>query len=341
MFALPVYIRHGTELRCLDGTLQKLPSELTIPNQLNFYSHRCRLGWTRCPRGYWVFVSNLELDTDLIIPGLIVHGRQKPSKRYYAFPREYDESQILEFSESVKRYYESIEKEVSRILSSLTHDIRALSGNIYNAAIEAKRFIGVDFQSTENRLDTVLAAQGMLSYRIDLVDYMSSGGDFDQSVRFIAYRKVDKVVRCFRPKALQKNCAIDLTGQSFSESFGPPIFDLAIYPIIDNAVKYAPAGTKISVRVLEIDKKVQIEVFSLGPRINVEEKEKIFLKNYRSSAARKSVAAGSGEGLSMAKGLIEQQFYGSIIVDQDDQFSSNGGGEFFGTRFTVNIPIIE
>jgi two-component system sensor histidine kinase KdpD len=73
--------------------------------------------------------------------------------------------------------------------------------------------------------------------------------------------------------------------------------------LLDNAVKYSPAGTPIGIDVHEEPLEIIISVRNEGMGIPDEEAEKVFDKFYR--LKRRDDVGGTGLGLSICKGIVE------------------------------------
>jgi len=73
--------------------------------------------------------------------------------------------------------------------------------------------------------------------------------------------------------------------------------------VIDNAIRYAPAGGVVTVRVRSTGEKVSLEVEDNGPGVPIESREQIFQRFFR-LAERGTV--GSGLGLAIVKELASQ-----------------------------------
>ena len=71
--------------------------------------------------------------------------------------------------------------------------------------------------------------------------------------------------------------------------------------LLDNAVKYSPAGGTISVRVRPAGQTVAVEVEDGGPGIAPEHRVRVFDRFYRIDEARSREAGGAGLGLAIAK----------------------------------------
>lgn len=98
----------------------------------------------------------------------------------------------------------------------------------------------------------------------------------------------------------------------------PPIaFDrrlvkLAIKQLVDNALKYSPAGSPLAIRIREIDGGIAVEVTDRGQGIPTQEQTRIFERFYRSASVQRQIP-GSGLGLNIAQS-IAQAHHGDLSV---------------------------
>ena len=74
--------------------------------------------------------------------------------------------------------------------------------------------------------------------------------------------------------------------------------------LLDNALRYAPPGTVVSVSAAHEDRSVRIVVEDEGPGISTAHLERVFERFYRIDAARSREAGGTGLGLSIVKHLV-------------------------------------
>lgn len=95
--------------------------------------------------------------------------------------------------------------------------------------------------------------------------------------------------------------------------------------LLDNAVKYAGAGGRVTVRLDEAQGRPRLTVNNSGPAIPPEHLPHLFERFYRSDAARDRVQGGYGLGLAIAKSIVETQG-GRISVASTPEA---------GTTFTV------
>ena len=103
---------------------------------------------------------------------------------------------------------------------------------------------------------------------------------------------------------------------------------LAMYNLVENALKYTSAQEPVEVRALEDGKAVVMEVADSGAGIPPEDLPKIFEELYRGSNARGT--EGSGLGLALVSRIVA--LHGGLIEVRSRQTEPRG------TVFTVRLP---
>lgn len=99
--------------------------------------------------------------------------------------------------------------------------------------------------------------------------------------------------------------------------------------LLDNAIKYTPAGGTVTVLTVLARDRLTIEVRDTGTGIPDEDKKRIFERFYRSDKSRNSKTGGNGLGLAIAKWIV-QQHSGTITVKDNHPK---------GTAFSVSLKI--
>ena len=109
----------------------------------------------------------------------------------------------------------------------------------------------------------------------------------------------------------------------------PVLFEQVLFNLLDNAAKYAPAGTAVRIQSSRDGDSVGLQVLDEGEGIPPDDLEHIFDKFYR---ARKAdhVRAGTGLGLAISRGFIEAM-HGTIAAANRVDRS--------GAVFTIILPI--
>jgi signal transduction histidine kinase len=98
--------------------------------------------------------------------------------------------------------------------------------------------------------------------------------------------------------------------------------------LLDNALRYTPAGGMITLSATRIQEGVAIVVKDTGPGIPSEDLNHLFERFYRGDKSRQREEGGSGLGLAIAKSLVESQG-GQIQVESQP-------GE--GATFIIELP---
>lgn len=90
-------------------------------------------------------------------------------------------------------------------------------------------------------------------------------------------------------------------------------FESILLNLLENAVKYAPAGSGIELSLVKKNNKIMLYVKDEGPGIADSEKQMIFRKFYRSGNEETRQTKGTGLGLYIVKYLVEKHG-GNIIA---------------------------
>lgn len=75
--------------------------------------------------------------------------------------------------------------------------------------------------------------------------------------------------------------------------------------LLDNAIKYTPAGGWVAIRDVPLNGLVRLEVEDNGPGIGVEHRPRLFERFYRVDPGRSRHMGGTGLGLAIVKSLVE------------------------------------
>ncbi|MEM5786732.1 MAG: ATP-binding protein [Syntrophobacteraceae bacterium] len=97
----------------------------------------------------------------------------------------------------------------------------------------------------------------------------------------------------------------------------------ALINLVDNAIKYSPQGSRISIGVSRENEKAVISVADSGPGIPESERENIFERFYRLPATDSTTRQGSGLGLSIVRWAV------GVHNGRVDVRAGQGGGSVF------------
>jgi two-component system OmpR family sensor kinase len=141
---------------------------------------------------------------------------------------------------------------------------------------------------------------------------------------------LEEVVRRIAPEAERRDITLTLKPcPPLSVKAAPGAASLAVTNVLDNAVKFSPAGGRVTVEVSTEAGEVLVAVTDTGPGVLPEEMPRLFERFHRGSAARSAEVPGTGLGLAISRALVESQG-GRISVD-------SAPGE--GATFSIRLPL--
>ena len=139
--------------------------------------------------------------------------------------------------------------------------------------------------------------------------------------------EVTRIVVEFRPLAAVRHAEIVLDAQDTPPvQLRPDALQRLVTNLLDNAVKYGPAGQTIHAKVETIPGNIRISVSDQGAGVKESERDLIWRPFSRGAAA--GAAAGSGIGLTIVRDVVTQ--HGGRVWIED----APGGG----ARFVITLP---
>jgi signal transduction histidine kinase len=155
-----------------------------------------------------------------------------------------------------------------------------------------------------------------------------------------------KVVERFSPQARSDNVELRLDFATQADGLPAVIADhdrlsQVFSNLIDNALKYSPAGGKVTVAARPVEGGVEVQISDTGPGIPPSELERIFERFYQTDKARSGGAQrGLGLGLAIAREIVEA--HGGTISAYNrsrvNVSAQNDASEFGGSVFVVRLP---
>jgi signal transduction histidine kinase len=168
----------------------------------------------------------------------------------------------------------------------------------------------------------------------DLLDLAAGqAADPEEETDVVLNSLVEQAVCQLQPRAEEKGIALvlracheDLVVRGTEEGF-----ERVIENLVENAVKYTPAGGRVDVIVRRVgEDEIEVKVIDTGIGIPEEAIPHLFEEFYRASNAKASGEVGTGLGLAIVKDLVDR-YGGRIEVE-----SAVGKG----STFTVNFPVL-
>jgi two-component system sensor histidine kinase KdpD len=225
------------------------------------------------------------------------------------------------------------EKLRSALLTSISHDLKTPLASILGAA-GALRDLSDKLGEREKRelIATITEeAERLNRFIANLLDMtrLESGAIVPNAAPHDLREIVGSALRRAETILKDQRVTLDMRDDLPMPEVDPVLFEQALFNILDNAGKYAPAGTAITVRGWRDGDAVVLQVLDEGRGIAPNELEQIFGKFYR---ARKGdqVRAGTGLGLAIARGFIEAMHGTVTAANRSDRP---------GAVFTIRLPV--
>lgn len=138
-----------------------------------------------------------------------------------------------------------------------------------------------------------------------------------------------EAVSVCKPAAQDKQITLTLVADDdISAPVHTPTLEQALINLIDNAIKYSPAKTEVTVSITSRHGRACITVQDQGEGIPAEHQSRIFERFYRIDKSRSREQGGTGLGLAIVKHAVSV-LNGEIAVE-----STPGQG----SRFTITLP---
>ena len=118
-------------------------------------------------------------------------------------------------------------------------------------------------------------------------------------------------------------------GQELMSPLNAPLLEQALTNLLENAIKYSPSGSTVTIRCYEDAGRAIVRVCDQGCGIEAEHLPRLFERFYRVDKARSRQAGGSGLGLAIVKHIV-QIHHGRVTVESTP-------GE--GSDFIISLPL--
>lgn len=181
----------------------------------------------------------------------------------------------------------------------------------------------------KGRVQKIRAAVRRLLRMIDtcLIDERVESGTIQLRQEVFELRDlVEEVVDVARAAATERQFHIRVPSQRLTISADPRLVEIAISNLVENAIKYSPIDSGITVSVRPISDGVEIAVDDEGPGVPEEERERIFDRYYRMDNT--AGVPGAGLGLHLVR----------TIVEAHRGIAGFEPREHGGSRFVIQIP---
>ena len=222
--------------------------------------------------------------------------------------------------------------EVRRMFSAdASHELRSPVSRLraeLEVALRRPRQAAEYEETLRSCLDEVERVQGMIEELLELA-HLETTDDAERPEPVAVTDLVAAALFAVQPRAESQGVAI--VAEALPDvlvNAAPVAAKVALTNILDNAVKFSPAGARVRVAVTAADNEAVIAVSDAGPGVSPEEAERLFEPFYRGKASHATGAAGVGLGLAISRVLVQRQ---------GGRISLNGSGQE-GATFSVHLP---
>jgi two-component system sensor histidine kinase KdpD len=239
---------------------------------------------------------------------------------------------LVEDMDRVKRTVES-DRLRSALLTSISHDLKTPLASVLGSA-STMRDLDSSLSDTEKRdlLATVIDESERLNRFIaNLLDMtrLESGAVVPNAALHDVGEIVGSALRRAGKILARHKVSLQLDANLPMLKLDAVLFEQVIFNLLDNAAKYAPAETTISIRSFRDRDSVSLQVADEGEGIPPDELESVFDKFYRAQKGD-HVRPGTGLGLAISRGFIEAMEGRITAANRTDRS---------GAIITVRLPI--
>lgn len=229
-------------------------------------------------------------------------------------------------------HYKKIDMLKSEFVSTVSHDLRAPLTLMHGYATMLS-MVGDLSDKQGEFVKKILNSVEVMSKLVDnLLDLGRIEAGVGLSVEPVRVETVVRdVVGSYRPQAANKQLTLEVDLDEGMEPIDadPTLLRQAVANLVDNALRYTPAGGKVIVRAVQQDGRQLICVEDSGLGIAPADQARLFEKFYRARKREALREKGSGLGLAIVKSIAEQHG-GKVSVE-----SRLGAG----STFTLELPL--
>ncbi len=239
---------------------------------------------------------------------------------------------LVEDMDRVKRTVES-ERLRSALLTSISHDLKTPLASVLGAA-STMRDLASNLSDAEKRdlLATVIDESERLNRFIaNLLDMtkLESGAIVPNTALHDVSEIIGSALRRAAKILARHKVSLELAADLPMLELDAVLFEQVLFNLFDNAAKYAPPETTISIRSLREEKVVSLQVADEGEGIPPTELESVFDKFYRAQKGD-HVRPGTGLGLAISRGFVEAMGGRITAANRTDRS---------GAVITIRLPV--
>jgi two-component system sensor histidine kinase KdpD len=239
---------------------------------------------------------------------------------------------LVEDMDRVKRTAET-DRLRSALLTSISHDLKTPLAAVLGSAGALRDLSGkLNEAEKADLLTTIIEESERLNRFIaNLLDMikLESGAIVPNTAANDLRDIVGAALRRANKILAQHHIELELASDLPPVELDPMLFEQVLFNILDNAAKYATAGTTILIQSWRSMDAVYLRILDEGEGIPPADLEHIFDKFYRAQKGDQ-VRAGTGLGLAISRGFVEAMNGTITAANRRDRT---------GAEFTITLPV--
>ncbi len=224
--------------------------------------------------------------------------------------------------ETIRRdFVANVSHELKTPITAVTGFLETLLDGALDDPQTARRFVEIAARQAD-RLNAII--EDLLS--LSRLEQTAAPDSLERGPVALATLLANTLEAC-GTKAAAKNITLELHCNSdVQATVNAPLLEQAAVNLIDNAIKYSPNGSRVTISGRATDGHIEVEVRDQGAGIEQRHLPRLFERFYRVDKARSRDMGGTGLGLAIVK-HIAQAHGGSVDVS-----SRPGKGSIFTIR---------
>ena len=240
--------------------------------------------------------------------------------------------QLVEDMDRVKRTVES-DRLRAALLTSISHDLKTPLASVLGAASTLRDLSGglSDAQKRDLLATVIDESERLNRFIANLLDMtkLESGAVVPNTTRQDIGEIIGSALRRAGKMLAGHKVLLDLAADLPMLELDAVLFEQVLFNLLDNAAKYAPAGTTISIRTVRDRDSILLQIADEGDGIPPAELESVFDKFYRAQKGD-HVRPGTGLGLAISRGFVEAMRGTISAANRTDRS---------GAVLTIRLPI--